>query len=130
MELLLILKMIVMMDQDNADYDSLYFYNIISPVTINPSSETGSVWSLGYLTGINSADDVQFLSASYKMTIIFKAQVINVNLCFKIMKEKVQLLPSGPGSAITLDGTYTSVNDIAWTVELSDRTDIFWDVIQ
>ena len=29
------------------------------------------------------------------------------------------------GSAITLDGTYTSVNDIAWTVELSDRTDIF-----
>ena len=26
---------------------------------------------------------------------------------------------------ITLDGTYTSVNDIAWTVELSDRTDIF-----
>ena len=26
----------------------------------------------------------------------------------------------------TLDGTYTSVNDIAWTVELSDRTDIFY----
>ena len=29
------------------------------------------------------------------------------------------------GSAITLDGTYTNVNDIAWTVELSDLTDIF-----
>ena len=29
------------------------------------------------------------------------------------------------GTTTTLDGTYTAVNDIAWTVELSDRTDIF-----
>ena len=33
---------------------------------------------------------------------------------------------SDGGAPINLDGTYTGVNDfIAWTVELSDRTDIF-----